>query len=145
MIILPKSYLAITETDILLDNIPTTSYNNINLWNIDATLHYFNNARVFFLQEFGLEIEEFHILQASNCSKDPIPSETGHYSWERIYTKDKRLSDWVLTDFYPSKLYCAANSACDSANLTRANSAFRAGLVQTLPKIENILRINLLN
>lgn len=143
MNILPDSYLAITDTDILLNNIPTDYYNNIKLWNKEATIHYFNNARVFFLNEFNLNIKEFHILQAENCSKEPVPSETGHYSWERIYTSDERYSDWVLTDFYPSKLYCAANSACDSANLTRANSAFRYGLIQTLPELNNILRITL--
>jgi len=130
--ILPDTYLVITATDILQGDISTSKYNNIEIWHRIKVIHFFNTARLFFYKEFNVNVTEFHLIQAKNASKEPIPDPNGHYSWLRIKTKDNQLSDWIVTDFYPSKTYCAASAAFDTGNLTQANSAFRFGLVQSL-------------
>lgn len=135
-----NTYLSITDTDILCGNQSTSTYNNCNIWNRQSIIIYANNARMLFLKEFNILVKEFHIVQAKNTVSVPIPDSNGQYSWERILLDDGRVSQWVLTDFYPSKLYCSSNCCGDSLNLTRANSAFRAGLIQTLP--EKIYRIS---
>lgn len=130
------SYLCIKESDIYINDVITETYNGRPIWNKKPAIMYFNNSRLLFFKEFNINISEFHILQASNLTGGiPIPCTTGNYSWERIKTFDGRYSQWVVTDFYPSETYCSCNSAADSGNLTRANSAFRKGLINSLPSI----------
>lgn len=136
------SYLSIKEDNIYLNNEVVETYNNRPVWNKKAVLIYFNTVKLLFFKEFNTSISEIHILQASNLTGGfPIPDKDGHYSWVRIKTLDNRYSQWVVTDFYPSETYCSCNSAVDSVNLTRANSSFRKGLIDSLSSI-NPLNIN---
>jgi len=140
LLIPPNSYLCIKENNIYCDDIITETYNSKPIWNKEAAILYFNNAKLLFYKEFNIIISEFHILQASNLTGGiPIPNSAGNYSWERIKISDGRFSEWVVTDFYPSETYCSCNSAADSGNLTRANSAFRKGLINSLPSINPLI------
>lgn len=134
------SYLSVREDDIYLNNKIAEIYNNRPIWNKKAALIYFHTVKLLFYKEFNIVIPEIHILQASNLTGGiPIPDINGNYSWVRIKTSDNRYSQWVVTDFYPSETYCSCNSAVDSVNLTRANSAFRKGLIDSLSPINPLI------
>lgn len=134
------SYLSVREDNIYINNKTTETYNGRPLWNKRSALIYFSTVRLLFYKEFKISVSEIHILQASNLTGGfPIPDKDGHYSWVRIKTSDNRYSQWVVTDFYPSKTYCSCNSATDSVNLTRANSAFRKGLIDSLSPINPLI------
>lgn len=130
------SYLCVKENEVYINDVITETYNNRLIWNKKSIITYFNTAKLLFLKELNIVLSEIHVLQASNLTGSiPIPSPNGNYSWERIKIGDGRYSQWVVTDFYPSETYCSCNSAIDSVNLTRINSAFRKGLIDSLPSI----------
>ena len=135
-------YFIVTDKDILLNNKPTKYCNGIEITNIGKVIEYFNISRIFFFKEFNIKIKEFHLAQANNMSYEPIIDDNGNFSWIRIKDENNNTSDWVLTDFYTIFKSCSTNMFIDSANLLRSNSAFRFGLVKTLPNY-NIKKINL--